>query len=215
MKVTRLKHFKRTLLFYTTHFPITEPLRVYLHHSTVQYCIDNQVDLGHLVAASLPVKVKLTTLKCCKHLDISKQVKKEMRQYLAMPCDLQTHDNACYEKHDSAICVQDPEARKILRNRVCVPLMYFNGTSLVVEPVSPMSKRVASQCEKHEALSAHEKGLLDKVESTEVNHPVPHDVNRSGKMPPRRKRKGPNPLSCKKKQKPKDSRRSRKNKIVI
>lgn len=109
------------------------------------------------------------------------------------------------------IATQDKTLRNQLRDIPGVPLLYFSASVLVLEPHSPKTLEAAKQIECSKTL-AHEKeleaikkkeiklGILTPAEIEKLNSIAPP----VGSMPKRKKVKGPNPLSCKKKKKVSD-----------
>ena len=212
MKVNRVKTIKRITSFYSFAFKLDMPLRVYLHHSIVSYCLEKKLDLKHLLESAFQQPIKVTTLKCSKYLTIDKSVKKEMKKYFGHECLEREHGEDCFSKVQGVMCIQDHEIRQQLNVYKCVPFMYFNNTTLVMEPISDIAKEKATKADlkSRKSMTAFEKDLLGKhVEIDTLKES--NELGYKGKMPQRRKIKGPNPLSCKSKKIVKKNRR--KNKI--
>eukprot|EP00834_Sanchytrium_tribonematis_P007802 NODE_771_length_4026_cov_0.732620.p2 type:complete len:228 gc:universal NODE_771_length_4026_cov_0.732620:1568-885(-) len=209
MKVTRTKQMKKIISFYTFIFKLELPLRVFLHHSVISYCLEHQLDLQHLISTSIQQPIKISTLKCSKHLHIDKTVKKEMRQYLAYDCKNEVHSENCFDNLNGILCIQDYDKRKELSKTKCVPFLYFNQSTLVIEQISKLAKKNATEIDsqKRVELTEFEKNLVDNYQIDDVQHPQFNDLGYKGKMPKRREIKGANPLSCKSKQIKKKNRR--------
>lgn len=216
MKVTRVKNVKKITSFYTFVFKLDLPLRVYLHHSIVTYCLEHKLDLMHLLQTTFQQPIKITTLKCTKHLPLEKPVKKEMKKFLGHECHNEQHNEDCFNELQGVLCIQDSELRQKLNNYRCVPFMYFNNSTLVMEPISDLArnKAKAADLKNRKDLTEFESKLLKK-NKPEILEAIGNDMGYKGKMPSRRKIRGPNPLSCKSKKITKRSRRKPKIKEVV
>ena len=209
MKVTRVKNVKKITSFYTFVFKLDQPLRVYLHHSIVSYCLEHKLDLQHLLTTTFQQTVKITTLKCSKHLTLDRSIKKEMKKFLGHECHNDEHKEECFYDLNGVLCIQDSALRQQLNNYRCVPFMYFNNSTLVMEPISELARQKANALDagNRKNVSKFESNLLKKDKNIPVPEAVDNDMGYRGKMPSRRKIKGPNPLSCKSKKIAKRSRR--------
>eukprot|EP00835_Amoeboradix_gromovi_P000907 NODE_34_length_31639_cov_0.254375.p13 type:complete len:217 gc:universal NODE_34_length_31639_cov_0.254375:12813-13463(+) len=214
MKVTRVKNVKKITSFYTFVFKLDQPLRVYLHHSIVSYCLEHKLDLQHLLQSTFQQPIKVTTLKCTKHLPLDKSIKKEMKKYLGHECDKDEHTEECFHELNGVLCIQDSEIRQQLNQQKCVPFMYFNNSTLVMEPISELARKRSKELDlgSRKDISDFESNLLNRHKVVEPST-LGNDMGYKGKMPSRRKAKGPNPLSCKSKVITKRSRRRPKVKI--
>lgn len=96
--------------------------------------------------------------------------------------------------HHYFIATQDVELRRKLRRIPGVPLLYINRNTLVLEGVSDDSRDQAEQIGAEKAQpTKYEKSVLESLGKAELSITAPKK--------PKRKIKGPNPLSCKKKSK--------------
>lgn len=174
------------------------------------FIFQNQVNISDNISRYLQSELKLLTTHCAQieatnlgpkvfgAVQILKQYAihkcgHENKPISAANCLLSMVNKNNNENH-YIIATQDMDLQKKLRATPAVPLMYLHNKAPVLEKPSPLTEEVARK--KFSALTDWEKTA---VEAMRKENGIAEDDQ--ARKPRKKKKKGANPLSCKKKKK--------------
>ncbi|ESN96817.1 hypothetical protein HELRODRAFT_133549, partial [Helobdella robusta] len=207
-KIKRQKHVKKTLKFYKTHFGIGPPFKILIDGTFCKVALHFQINIFEQMPKYLDCDVHLSTTNCalaeCSTFGFRHDlplygVYKVISQYSVVECG---HKNPlspseCLLRMAKKnvgyfVATQDQKLSASVRSLHAVPLLYISHKSINLEAPSLPSKHLAQQKEivKFNLSEQEQKQLNDFKEAT---------IDKDAIKPKRKKIKGPNPLSCKKK----------------
>ncbi|XP_056630815.1 rRNA-processing protein UTP23 homolog [Diorhabda sublineata] len=202
MKVKRYKKVNKNLRFFINNYGFRQPYQI-LTDGTFCYCaLNNKINIADNIPRYLHGEIKVLTTQCAiiemenlgsklnGALKILKQygVHKcghEGKPISAAKCFLKMLGNS--NENHYVIATQDRDLQNKVRTIPGVPLLYLHLKTPVLEKPSDVSLNDAKK--KISILCESEKRELEELKKQ----------SHIDDKPKRRKRKGPNPLSCKKK----------------
>lgn len=215
MKIQRYKRVRRCLNFYKNNFAIDKPYKIIADGTFCKAALDNKINLREQMMIYFGGEIQFFTTACvirelellgqnlygafliaksyetayCKHKSSSPST--------AADCLLKIAGKKNNKKYFFA--TQDRSLTESLRNVVGCPILYINYNTVVLENPSETSTKAA-------AASGEEKINFDGVQREnlfKLKESLPVDVTtKEHQQKKRRKLKGPNPLSVKKKKQP-------------
>ncbi|XP_031827298.1 rRNA-processing protein UTP23 homolog [Nomia melanderi] len=216
MKTARQKKARKNLGFFINNFKFRPPFQILIDGTFAFAALENKFNIHDQLSKYFQAEIKLLTTPCIileteKLGSFSKAVTGAMqivKQYPVHKCGHEKHSITGTECLRSMVgesnisryivATQDRELQDILRKIPCVPILYLHGKAPTLEAPSQASREHAQNIRERLGMSTWEKeniktlkkvaGLEDKTEH---------------KLRKKRKKGGPNPLSClKKKKKP-------------
>ncbi|XP_063903258.1 rRNA-processing protein UTP23 homolog [Zophobas morio] len=208
MKIKRYKKVNKHLNFYVNNFGFRHPYQVLVDGTFCFAALNNKVNISDNIPRYLQGELKLLTTQCAViemenlgsklsgALIVLKQypVHKcghEGKPIVASKCLLSMLGN-CNPNH-YIVASQDRDLQNNVRNLVGVPLLYLHGKTPVLEQPSNVSVEAAK--DNLGGISMSERQMIEKLKLE--NGMVSDNRDKLKK----KKKKGPNPLSCKKKKK--------------
>ncbi|GMT32116.1 hypothetical protein PFISCL1PPCAC_23413 [Pristionchus fissidentatus] len=200
MKQTRLKRASRILSVYRYNFGVTPPYQVIIDGTYAQAALTEKLNLSEQLPKYLGAPVEIYTTKCC--LDELAKLGRPLNGALCIAKLQQVADCPHNPPRGAGDCLahlarrmkkdkkkkfifgtQDPTLSEKLRAIGGIPLLYIAYKTVLLDPVSDATKKeMESSAPELETLKELKKELLGEA-------PVKK----------KRKQKGVNPLSCKKK----------------
>ncbi|XP_067888275.1 rRNA-processing protein UTP23 homolog [Heterodontus francisci] len=232
MKIKRQKTAKRLLAFYKYNYGFREPFQVLLDGTFCQAALKNKIQIKEQMPKYLMGEVQLCTTSCVlkelqslgKELYGAKLIAQRFQvrncPHLKNAVDASTCLLSMVENnnlHHYFVATQDQELTVKIKKLSGVPLMYIIQNTMVLDKPSPKSIAQLQSLHGNQLVPVHlqqtiqhlkeEQGLLKESEARHKK---------------RKRRGGPNPLSCLKKKvrqpqqpnKKKRQRRPRKNRIA-
>lgn len=213
MKIKRYKKADRFMSFYKNNFGFREPFQILLDGTFCQVALTHQVNIQDQLPRYLSGECKLLTTACV--VEETKKLGKPLHGAYLILSQYPVH-NCGHEKPISAskclssfiidsknkdhylVATQDHQLRlKLSKSTVC-PLIKLANNALVME--KPTQKTQGRIERKHyflaNKISNDERKNLSKLKREEK---VVEKRMHFGPVQKKRKAKGPNPLSCKKK----------------
>ncbi|CAK9830915.1 rRNA-processing protein UTP23 homolog [Anthophora retusa] len=216
MKTARQKKARKHLNFFINNFKFRPPFQVLIDGTFAFAALENKFNIQDQLSKYIQSEIKLLTTPCIileteKLGSFSKAVSGAMqivKQYPVHKCGHAKHSisgTKCLQsmvgKANSSryiVATQDRELQDSLRKIPGVPIIYLHGKAPTLEAPSQASSEYAENMRKGLGMTEWEKENIKTlkeaagiVESTKL------------KLKKRRKKGGPNPLSClKKKKKP-------------
>ena len=214
MKIRRHKHTKRVLKYYHTNFKFdTKFFNVLVDGTFANEALNSKINIAEQMPKFFDVKenkCKLWTTKCAIHETemLGKPTYGAMlilKQYQLVECKHKRNfvpSEKCFKdlisKSDTKyiVATQSESLKKIVRETPGVPLMIISHNAINLEkPSENTDKVVNKQIESRMAPKKDEMEMIKKLKQQLLDQ---KPVKRLHK---KKKPKGPNPLSCKKKQK--------------
>ncbi|XP_046840114.1 rRNA-processing protein UTP23 homolog isoform X3 [Xenia sp. Carnegie-2017] len=208
MKVKRQKTVKKYIKFFKNSFGIFEPYQVIVDGTFCQAALLNKINIKEQLPKYLDANVQLLTTDCVVNelqnlggslygaFVIAKRFKSrncghQDQHVSATECV--THLVGENNEKRYFIATQDKELRNALRKIPGVPLLYINYNCIVMERPSFVCQKRATEVQTARIEPTdREMGTLEQLKSSELKQP--EIIRRK-----RKRAKGPNPLSCKKK----------------
>lgn len=209
MKVKRQKHVRKILTFYRSYFGYRSPFQVLVDGTFCRAALNCKVNISEQLPKYLDAEVQLCTTRCvlaeCEALgSLLYGPLKILQQYTIVPCK---HKRPvlpfnCLRKMAVAtkkgkekyfIATQDENLTERIRHLPGVALLYIAFNAINLEAPSECSRLKATEhIQASMQPAAHQQSVLNCLkEST---------FGKCSELAHKRKRvKGPNPLSCKKK----------------
>ncbi|KAG8223932.1 hypothetical protein J437_LFUL003740 [Ladona fulva] len=209
MKVKRQKKVHRHLNFYSTNFGFRQPYQILIDGTICLAALKNKVTLRDQIPKYFEGSVKLLTTQCviieteklgpavfgamlivkqfpihkCNHSD------KPMVGSACLASMLKKNNPQRY-----IIASQDRELQNLVRKIPGAPLLYLHQKVPTLEKPSPASLEwVKNRMEKRIGIAPYQEEILKELKRKTFGEPFEQP------RPKKRKAKGPNPLSCKKK----------------
>lgn len=208
MKGKRQKHRKKCLLFYKNFYKFNPPYSVLIDGTFCKAALQYKINIMEQLPKYLDAEVNYFTTKCvlaeCEALGtLLYGPLKVLRQFHVQPCrhDSPKPPTKCIRsvlkknKHKFFVATQDPEFTELLRSLSGVPLLFIAFNTIILESPGEMSKSVAN--EKLERKLAPTDFAMKQIKELKKETFGEEEVKKKKK----RKIKGKNPLSCKKKKK--------------
>jgi len=209
----RSKKFRKYLQWYRINFNVIPPFTVLLDATFISWAASKSVAIHRLIPKLLSATANLKITKCClSHIGTESAAQSLAKRCRVYECGHEIDNGDCIEslvKENSGKFVvgcQDNDKRIELGKIPGVPLLFLSNNVLMLEPPSPTSYRSVS--------SREEKQLEAPEPIKEIAHQAARRARRSSSENGERitaalthvrqqhkRAKGPNPLSCKKKQK--------------
>lgn len=215
MKTSRHKKARKNLAFYINNFKFRQPYQVLIDGTFAFAALENKFNIQEQLSKYFQAETKLLTTPCIileteKLGSFNKAVVGAMqivKQYAIHKCGHEKQPitgakclRSMIKKNNPSryiIATQDRDLQDRLRKMAGVPLIYLHGKAPTLEAPSEASQKYAEKAKKNLGMSTREKENIEtlKKEAGLSNEPeVKHK---------KRKKGGPNPLSClKKKKKP-------------
>ncbi|XP_053988703.1 rRNA-processing protein UTP23 homolog [Hylaeus anthracinus] len=216
MKTARQKKARKNLGFFINNYKFRAPFQILIDGTFAFAALENKFNIQDQLSKYFQAEVKLLTTPCIileteKLGSFSKAVSGAMqivKQYPIHKCGHEKHfitGTKCLQsmvgKNNSSryiVATQDRELQDILRKIPGVPIIYLHGKAPTLEAPSQASRKYAENIRKELGMSSWEteniKTLKEAAGLTEKSEL---------KLKKKRKKSGPNPLSClKKKKKP-------------
>ena len=216
MKLKRVKAYKKLMNYLQLNFGFREPYQVLLDEEIILAAVESKYDIVAGLERTLQGKVKPMVTQCTmEHLYRAKtatakeaiKIAKtfERRRCGHIPPDKETVSafeciTECVgptNKNRYCVATQKPKLRAKFRSIPAIPLIYINRSVMIMEPMSKATQQIRAQIEDAKLT----KGLNDA--SVAKRSTDGDDESNEGSEKPsesrKRKIKGPNPLSVKKK----------------
>ncbi|XP_033118695.1 rRNA-processing protein UTP23 homolog [Anneissia japonica] len=210
MKVRRYKHARRFLSFYKNNYQFRPPYQILIDGTFTNMALQYKINLKEQIPKYIGEEVQLLTTKCAiaemenlgsdlyGAMSILTRFKVRKCPHHGKPvgaseCLLSMLSES--NSHHYFIATQDPDLSRHLRKIPAAPLLYINFNAIVLEKPSMVSQKTAeSKITSKLAPSAEEKDTLKKLKQRFL----PQNERKRFK---KKRPKGPNPLSVKKKKK--------------
>ncbi|XP_065910465.1 rRNA-processing protein UTP23 homolog [Dysidea avara] len=208
MKFKRYKHARKLISFYKMNYGVREPYQVLVDGTFCQAALKGKIYIKEQLPKYIGSSVQILTTRCA--IEETRSIGDDLIGALLVAKRFQQrncgHKHKCIPAADCFtsligndnsnhyfVATQDVELRRKLRRIPGVPLLYINRNTIVLEGVSDTSRDQAKQIgvEKVQP-TKYQQSVLDSLGS---------ELAETTKKPKRKKIKGPNPLSCKKKSK--------------
>lgn len=210
MRVKRVKHCKKHLLFYKTTFGFHEPYQILVDMTFCQLALLCKINIREQINNYIGEQTQLFTTKCIldegvllgprlhgAHL-ICKQYKLRKCQHPGTLSAQECIANMIGENnsHHLFVATQDHELQMKLKKVPAVPVLRIHYHALVLEKPSRYSLRQAD-------MLASSKSVMTSAEKDRINElKVLHSIKEEKETLPKvKKKKGVNPLAMKKKKK--------------
>ncbi|KAK3914050.1 rRNA-processing protein UTP23-like protein [Frankliniella fusca] len=215
MRINRHKRIQKTLAFYSNNFGFRKPFQVLIDGTFCFVALKDKLDIQDQLKKYLGDDIKLLTTPCIvlETEKLGKSVFGAMLIIKKFPIHKCSHKDKpvtgseCLKSmigtsnpNRYIIATQDRDLQNILRSIPAVPLLYFYNKAPTLEAPTDESYTAASQAAKNLwGVSEFEQVTLAKLKEVELG------IKPGGEPAPkkRKKKKGPNPLSCKKSKKKK------------
>ncbi|XP_063993233.1 rRNA-processing protein UTP23 homolog [Diachasmimorpha longicaudata] len=211
MKITRHKKVHKYLNFYVNNYKFRTPFQVLIDGTFCFAALKEKVDIQDQLPKYFQQETKLLTTPCV----IMETESLGPQTYGAMLIAKKFAVHKCsHEKHPTTgskclrsmiknnnpsryiIATQDRDLQEKVRNRAGVPLLYLHGKVPTLDPPSQASKNEAQHQLDKVDLNVHQRETL-----AELKQSSGLATEEETKMKKKKRKGGPNPLSCKKKQK--------------
>ncbi|CAH0557420.1 unnamed protein product [Brassicogethes aeneus] len=208
MKIKRYKKVNKNINFYINNFGFRQPYQLLVDGTFCFAALNNQVNIADNIPRYLHGETKLLTTQCAvmemetlgsklhgallilKKYGIHK-CGHEGKPVAGSKCLLSMLGN--HNENHYIICTQDRDLQEKVRNIPGVPLLYLHIKTPNLEQPSEASEKFAK--ERLSGIGEIEKVAINKLK-TEKGLLSQED------KPKKKRKKGPNPLSCKKRKKP-------------
>lgn len=211
MKIKRQKQAKKNISFYKYNFSFREPFQILVDGTFCQAALKNKIQIKEQMPKYLMGEVQLCTTNCAlKELEsLGKELygaKLILQRYQVRRCAHFKDPIPASEcllsmlgetnPHHYFVATQDHTLTTGLKEIPGVPLFYIILNTIVLDKPSQASLDYVQKVQLGELVSlAHQESIRSLKEQQGLG---PRDTERRGR---KRKRKGPNPLSCLKKKK--------------
>ncbi|XP_050584713.1 rRNA-processing protein UTP23 homolog [Bombus affinis] len=211
MKTNRQKKARKNLSFFINNFKFRSPFQVLIDGTFALAALENKFNIQDQLSKYFQSEVKLLTTPCIileteKLSSFSKAVNGAMqivKQYPIHKCGHEKHSISGTKcllsmvgKNNSfryIIATQDRELQDYLRKIPGVPIMYLHGKAPTLETPSQASREYAENIRKELGMTEWEK------ENIKVLKEVAGVTDKTEVRLKKKKKGGPNPLSCLKK----------------
>ncbi|KAJ1519141.1 hypothetical protein ONE63_011261 [Megalurothrips usitatus] len=212
MRITRLKRIQKNLSFYVNNFGFRKPFRVLVDGTVCSAALKDQLDILHQLKIYIGEDISLLTTPCIV-LETEKLGKSLfgamliLKKFPVHPCGHKKPltGSRCLQSvigssnSDRYIfATQDRDLQKSIRSVPAVPLLYFHNKAPTLEQPAEESLKAATKATNAVCgISKYEEAQLAKLKEEELGI-KPNTEPASNK---KKRKGGPNPLACKKKQK--------------
>ncbi|XP_076280594.1 rRNA-processing protein UTP23 homolog [Lasioglossum baleicum] len=214
MKTARQKKARKNLGFFINNFKFRPPFQILIDGTFAFAALENKFNIQDQLSKYFQAEVKLLTTPCIileteKLCSFSKAITGAMqivKQYPIHKCGHEKHSitgTKCLlsmvGKNNPSryiIATQDRELQEILRKIPGVPIIYLHGKAPTLEAPSQASNEYARGVREELGMSAWE-----KENSITLKKAAGIENKTEQKLKKKRKKGGPNPLSCLKKKK--------------
>ncbi|CAG5101794.1 Similar to UTP23: rRNA-processing protein UTP23 homolog (Homo sapiens) [Cotesia congregata] len=191
MKVKRLKKAKKHLAFYINNYKFRQPYQVLVDGTFCFHALANKTNIREQIPKYLQGEVKLLTTSC-----IAKEVENLGHKFYGALTILKN-----FPLHKYIVATQDATLQGKLKLIPGVPTMYLHGPAPILAPPSEEDKGSAEFSNQVSVKNAEVERLKELKESMAKKGLLPQTPQPSQEFTKVKRKKGPNPLSCKKKQK--------------
>ncbi|CAL7946149.1 unnamed protein product [Xylocopa violacea] len=213
MKTVRQKKARRNLSFFINNFKFRSPFQVLIDGTFALAALENKFNIQDQLSKYFQSEIKLLTTPCIileteKLASFSKAVSGAMqivKQYPIHKCGHEKHSitgTKCLKSmvgnNNSSryiVATQDRELQDSLRKIPGVPIMYLHGKAPTLEPPSQVSRKYAEEIRKRLGMTEWEK---ENIKTLKQVAGIAEETQVKLK---KKKKSGPNPLSCLKKKK--------------
>ncbi|XP_055379074.1 rRNA-processing protein UTP23 homolog [Condylostylus longicornis] len=223
MKIERLKKSHKTMAFYITNFNYHQPYQVLVDATFCQAALKNKVQINDQLKKYLQSELKLLTTYCCileaeslgASLSGATQIVKKFAVHKCghegKPVPASECIYSMVKSSKYIISTQDRDLQEKLRRLAGQAIIYLHKATPVLEQPSKASKKFVNRIKMRSLLS---KQTEQKIKVFKEIEGINKELNVTKIMNKKKKPRGPNPLSCKKKtiKKTGPSRPSRKKK---
>ncbi|XP_018575407.1 rRNA-processing protein UTP23 homolog [Anoplophora glabripennis] len=205
MKIRRYKKVNKRLGFYINNFGFRQPYQLLVDGTFCYAALNNKINIANNIPRYLQGDIKLLTTQCAiiEMENLGPKLNGALlilKKYVIHKCGHEGKPilgSQCFlsmlgskNENHYIIATQDRDLQDIVRNKPGVPLLYLHSKTPILEQPSELSMKavkdkLANLCET-EKIALEELKLKGGIVSNE-------------EKPKKRKKKGPNPLSCKKK----------------
>ncbi|VDP78027.1 unnamed protein product [Echinostoma caproni] len=220
MKIKRLKGYKRILEAYSRHFGLpVDPLEVFVDSTFANQALLNKLNITDQLEATFKLPIKLVTSTCtiseCESLrPLFSGALSILQQFKVLKCKhsfdptrgapwcirrrIQTARKSGLRKCGRSLLFALASNDELLQMRARLvagmPIFYVAHNRINMEPVPPTTEKLLDTKSRESiGLSVHESVVVSSLAAQ-------YGVTSEGVLVKKRKRKtGPNPLSCKKK----------------
>ena len=226
MKIKRAKKVSKILTYYKQNFGFHSPYLLLLDGTFCSACLTAKVNIKDQLPKFLG-EVKLLTTACCiKELEQLQGINPSVygalmvtKTFQVYKCDhkvaksgqecilslLTPSDNSQHKKVHLMVATNDNSLRAKVRSIAGVPLVYLHGNCPTLEKPSGLTTKFVEKTSENKLLTLHQEKTIKELKKQVFGEPTPSEPRKKKK---RKGPKGPNPLSCKKKQKrPQDNLR--------
>ncbi|KAL3283402.1 hypothetical protein HHI36_006548 [Cryptolaemus montrouzieri] len=207
MKIKRYKKVHKYIGFYTNNYGFRQPYQILIDGTFCFAALQNKINIADNIPRYLQAEIKLLTTPCAI-IEMEKLGNKVtgalviLKKFAVHKCSHEKNPIAgskCLlsmlgnrNENHYIVATQDRDLETKVRQIPGVPLLYLHMRTPVLEQPSDVSVSYAQK--KLSGIGLVEKDALERLKSQ-------NGVNDQIDKPKRRKKKGPNPLSCKKKKK--------------
>ncbi|KZC10883.1 rRNA-processing protein UTP23 like protein, partial [Dufourea novaeangliae] len=214
MKTSRQKKARKNLGFFINNFKFRPPFQILIDGTFAFAALENKFNIQDQLSKYFQAEVKLLTTPCIileteKLGSFSKAVTGAMqivKQYPIHKCGHEKHSitgTQCLQSmigtNNSSryiIATQDRELQGILRKIPGIPIIYLHGKAPTLEAPSQVTREYAEKIRKGLGMSTWEKENIKTLKKA-----AGLEENTEKKLQKKRRKGGPNPLSCLKKKK--------------
>lgn len=220
MRVKRHKKFQRSMTFFEQNFDFEEPYPILVDGTFANAVLANKVNMKEQLPKYFDGTCKLLTSPCvmieteklgpalygavqvlkslqlqkCQHLATPIQASDCLKSLVGKPI-LKKSRKSSEPSTNFVVATQDANLRSDFRKVVGVPLLYLHGAAPVLEKPSNVNTKWALKMDRKKIeTTGYQKEILQHMKS-EV---FPSNEGPSRKGTIKKRRAGPNPLSCKK-----------------
>ncbi|MBN3318237.1 UTP23 protein, partial [Atractosteus spatula] len=211
MKIKRQKHAKKHISFFKYNFGLREPFQILIDGTFCQAALKNKIQIKEQMPKYLMGEVQLCTTNCAlKELEsLGKELygaKLILQRFQIRKCDHMKNPIAaslCLKSmlgdsnpHHYFVATQDQDLTASVKNIPGVPLMFIIQNTMVLDKPSPKSQAHVQARQAGQLVTVEQQ---QSIRALKEQQGLQESTERRGK---KRKRKGgPNPLSCLKKKK--------------
>ncbi|XP_066153761.1 rRNA-processing protein UTP23 homolog [Euwallacea fornicatus] len=208
MKIRRYKKVSRNLSFYVQNFGFRQPYQLLADGTFCLAALNNKVNLSNDLPKYLQSEIKFITTQCAiiEMENLGSKLHGALvilKNYVVHKCGHEDSAIPAFEclsnmisrgnPNHYIVCTQDRDLQDKIRNLVAAPLLYLHVKTPVLEQPSEVSVKWTEH--KNDGFGQQEAEKIAKLKELEGV------VTNEEKIKRKRRKKGPNPLSCKKKQK--------------
>jgi len=220
MKVKRQKQARKILNVYKTIFNFHEPYLILIDGTFCQNAIKFKIDLKDSISKYFGSDIQCCTTKCVlnelKELgDVTKDATMLAQRFQIRHCGHKPGEVTAAQCILSLLCdpskgkfflaTQDPGLTKYVQSQPGLPLLYIYRGLVILEKLSkPTLYKIGKVSRDKLSITEEQHAKLKEIKAAkqqELNKMQSNNSKKNFNSGKKRKAKGPNPLSCKKKKK--------------